>query len=154
MANSSVNLIDLDFNSLKSSLKSYLSSQSKFQDYNFDGSNINVLLDILAYNTYLNTFYMNMVASEMFLDSAQLRDSIVSHAKELNYVPRSFRSAVANVDIIITPSTSVTSVVIPAKTGFTSRVGSNTFNFVTKESISITTSDKDRKSTRLNSSHT
>jgi len=126
MANSSINLVDLDFNSLKSSLKSYLSSQAKFQDYNFDGSNMSVLLDVLAYNTYLNTFYMNMVASEMFLDTAQLRDSIVSHAKELNYVPRSFRSAQANVNISITPSTNVSSVVIPAKTGFTSRVGSNT----------------------------
>ena len=140
MANSSINLVDLDFNSLKSSLKSYLSSQAKFQDYNFDGSNMSVLLDVLAYNTYLNTFYMNMVASEMFLDTAQLRDSIVSHAKELNYVPRSFRSAQANVNISITPSTNVSSVVIPAKTGFTSRVGSNTFNFVTSESIAITTS--------------
>lgn len=141
MANSSINLIDLDFNSLKSSLKSYLSSQAKFQDYSFDGSNMSVLLDVLAYNTYLNTFYMNMVASEMFLDTAQLRDSIVSHAKELNYIPRSFRSAQANVNISITPSTTVSSVVIPAKTGFTSRVGSNTFNFVTKESIAITTSN-------------
>jgi hypothetical protein len=141
MANSSINLIDLDFDSLKSSLKSYLSSQARFQDYNFDGSNMSVLLDVLAYNTYLNTFYMNMVASEMFLDTAQLRDSIVSHAKELNYIPRSFRSAQANVNISITPSTTVSSVVIPAKTGFTSRVGSNTFNFVTKESIAITTSN-------------
>jgi len=141
MANSSINLIDLDFNSLKSSLKSYLSSQTKFQDYNFDGSNMSVLLDVLAYNTYLNTFYMNMVASEMFLDTAQLRDSIVSHAKELNYVPRSFRSAQSNVNIAITPSTNVASVVIPAKTGFTSRIGSNTFNFVTKESIPITSSN-------------
>ena len=140
MANSSINLVDLDFESLKSSLKSYLSSQAKFQDYNFDGSNMSVLLDVLAYNTYLNTFYMNMVASEMFLDTAQLRDSIVSHAKELNYIPRSFRSAQANVNISITPSTNVSSVVIPAKTGFTSRVGSNTFNFVTSESIAITTS--------------
>ena len=140
MANSSINLVDLDFNSLKSSLKSYLSSQAKFQDYNFDGSNMSVLLDVLAYNTYLNTFYMNMVASEMFLDTAQLRDSIVSHAKELNYLPRSFRSAQANVNISITPSTNVSSVVIPANTGFTSRVGSNTFNFVIGESIAITTS--------------
>ena len=141
MANSSINLVDLDFDSLKSSLKTYLSSQAKFQDYNFDGSNMSVLLDVLAYNTYLNTFYMNMVASEMFLDTAQLRDSIVSHAKELNYLPRSFRSAQANVSVSITPSTNVSSVVIPAKTGFTSRVGSNTFNFVTKESIAITTSN-------------
>lgn len=140
MANSSINLVDLDFNALKSSLKSHLTSQARFQDYNFDGSNINVLLDILTYNSYLNTFYMNMVASEMFLDSAQLRDSIVSHAKELNYLPRSFRSAQANVNIAITPSTAVTSVVIPAQTGFTSRVGSNTFNFVTKDAIAITTS--------------
>ena len=140
MANSSINLVDLDFESLKSSLKSYLSSQAKFQDYNFDGSNMSVLLDVLAYNTYLNTFYMNMVASEMFLDTAQLRDSIVSHAKELNYLARSFRSAQANVNISITPSTNVSSVVIPAKTGFTSRVGSNTFNFVTKESVAITLS--------------
>lgn len=141
MANSSINLVDLDFNSLKSSLKSYLSSQTKFQDYNFDGSNMSVLLDVLAYNTYLNTFYMNMVASEMFLDTAQLRDSIVSHAKELNYLPRSFRSAQANVNISISPSTNASSVVIPAKTGFTARVGSNTFNFVTSESIAITTSN-------------
>lgn len=141
MANSSINLVDLDFNALKSSLKSYLSSQTKFQDYNFDGSNMSVLLDVLAYNTYLNTFYMNMVAGEMFLDTAQLRDSIVSHAKELNYIPRSFRSAQANVNISITPSTNASSVVIPAKTGFTSRVGSNTFNFVTDSAISITTSN-------------
>jgi len=140
MANSSINLVDLDFNLLKTSLKSHLSSQPKFQDYNFDGSNMSVLLDVLTYNTYLNTFYMNMVASEMFLDTAQLRDSVVSHAKELNYNPRSFRSAQANLNISITPSTTVSSVVIPAKTGFTSRVGSNTFNFVTKESISITNS--------------
>lgn len=141
MANSSINLIDLDFNSFKSSLKTHLSSQSKFQDYDFDGSNISVLLDVLAYNTYLNTFYMNMVASEMFLDTAQIRDSVVSHAKELNYLPRSFRSATATVDISITPSTSVTSVVIPRGTGFTGRLGSNTFNFVVDSDIAITSSN-------------
>lgn len=141
MANSSINLIELDFQGIKSSLKSHLSSQSKFQDYDFDGSNMNVLLDVLSYNTYLNSFYLNMVASEMFLDSAQLRDSIVSHAKELNYLPRSFRSAQANVNISITPSTSVSSVLIPSKTSFTSRIGSNTFNFVTRDAIALTASN-------------
>ena len=141
MANSSINLIDLDFNSLKSSLKAHLSSQAKFQDYDFDGSNMSVLLDVLTYNTYLNTFYMNMVASEMFLDTAQIRDSVVSHAKELNYLPRSFRSATANVNIAITPSTNVSSVVIPAGTGFTGRLGSNTFNFIVDSDIAITTSN-------------
>lgn len=139
MANSSINLVDLDFNGIKASLKSHLKSQSKFQDYNFDGSNISVLLDIMAYNTYLNNFYLNMVASEMFLDTAQLRDSVVSHAKELNYLPRSFRSAVANVNISITPSTVVDSVVIPSKTTFTARLGSNTFTFNTASDIAITT---------------
>lgn len=141
MANSSINLIDLDFNSLKSSLKAHLSSQAKFQDYDFDGSNMSVLLDVLTYNTYLNTFYMNMVASEMFLDTAQIRDSVVSHAKELNYLPRSFRSATANVNIAITPSTNVSSVVIPGGTGFTGRLGSNTFNFIVDSDIAITTSN-------------
>ena len=141
MANSSINLVDLDFNALKESFKDHLASQARYKDFNFDGSNINVLLDVLAYNSYLNTFYLNMVASEMFLDTAQLRDSVVSHAKELNYLPRSFRSAQANVNIAITPATAVDSVEIPSKTSFTSRVGSDTYNFVTDESTIITTSN-------------
>lgn len=140
MANSSINLVDLDFNALKTSLKNHLKSQSRFQDYDFDGSNMSVLLDVLAYNSYLNSFYLNMVASEMFLDTAQLRDSVVSHAKELNYLPRSFRSSYANVSISITPDTPQTAVVIPAKTSLTARVGANTFNFSTPASIVITTS--------------
>lgn len=140
MANSSINLVDLDFNALKTSFKDHLASQARFKDYNFDGSNISVLLDVLAYNTYLNTFYLNMVASEMFLDTAQLRDSVVSHAKELNYLPRSFRSAYANVNISITPSTTQESVTIPAKSSFTARLGSNTYNFTTRESVVITNS--------------
>lgn len=141
MANSSINLVDLDFNALKTSFKEHLASQARFKDYNFDGSNMSVLLDVMAYNTYLNSFYLNMVASEMFLDTAQLRDSVVSHAKELNYLPRSFRSAYANVNIIISPSTLQDSVVIPSKTTFTARVGSETYNFVTKDSIAITASN-------------
>jgi hypothetical protein len=140
MANTTISLIDLDFNGLKESLKSHMRSQDRFKDYDFEGSNISTLLDVLSYNSYLNVFYLNMVASEMFLDSAQTKDSIVSHAKELNYLPRSFRSSTAVVDIAITPSTSVNSVVIPKGTGFTSRIGSNTFNFVTSEAIALTSS--------------
>ena len=140
MANSSINLINLDFNSFKQSFKDHLSTQTRFRDYDFDGSNMSVFLDVLAYNTYVNTFYMNMVASEMFLDSAQLRDSVVSHAKELNYIPRSFRSATANVNISITPSPSVDSVVIPRGTSFTGRLGSNSHNFIVDSAISLTTS--------------
>lgn len=91
----------LDFDSLRASFISYLESQDQFKDFNFAGSNISVLLDLLTHNTHLNAFYLNMLGSEMFLDTAQLKDSVVSHAKELNYTPRSKRGAVAYVDIQI-----------------------------------------------------
>mgnify|MGYP006293234043 CR=1 FL=1 len=90
MANSSISLLSLDFDGLKNNLKTFLQSQPQFADYNFDGSNISVLLDLLSYNSYLNAFYLNMVMGESFLDTAQLRGSLVSKAKELNYVPRSY----------------------------------------------------------------
>jgi len=142
MANTSVSLVGLDFNTLKTNLKNFLKTNTAFKDVDFEGSNINVLLDLLAYNSYLNAYYTNMVASEMFLDTAQLRDSIVSHAKELNYLPRSFVSAKASVNVAITPvSSAVTSVVIPKYTSFTSRVGSNTFSFTTNETIVVTESN-------------
>ena len=89
MANTNLKLVGLDFESLKNNFKEYLKrSDSPFRDVDFEGSNVSQLLDIFAYNTYINSFYLNMVASEMFLDSATLRDSVISHAKELNYVPR------------------------------------------------------------------
>ena len=139
MANTNINLINLDFDTLKNNFKTYLKSQDKFKDYDFDGSNMSVLLDVLSYNTYLNSFYTNMVASEMFLDTAQLRDSILSHAKELNYLPRSFKSAEAVVNINInTGSANVTSVVISKGTTFSSRIGSNTFTFSTDRNIVLT----------------
>jgi hypothetical protein len=138
MSNSSINLVGLDFQALKDSFKSYLKGQSRFQDYDFDGSNFSVLLDVLAYNTYLNSFYTNMVASEMFLDTAQLRDSVISHAKELNYLPRSFRSSQANLNITITPTTSVSSVTIDKGTNFTAKVAGNTFNFMTTSDLVLT----------------
>lgn len=84
-----LNISELDFDAVKTQFKQYLQSQTQFKDYNFEGSNMSVLLDVLAYNTYQNNFYTNMAVNEMFLDSAVLRNSIVSHAKELNYLPRS-----------------------------------------------------------------
>lgn len=142
MANSSVSLVGLDFNNLKTNLKNFLKNNTSFKDIDFEASNINVLLDVLAYNSYLNNYYVNMVASEMFLDSSQLRDSIVSHAKELNYTPKSYTSAFANVDLKVTPtSAAVTSVVVPKYTSFTSRVGSNTYTFSTNEAVVLTTSN-------------
>lgn len=140
-ANSSVVLTSLDFDSYKQSLKTYLSSQDAFKDYDYNNSNMSVLLDLLAHNTYLNAFYMNMVSSEMFLDSAQLRDSVISHAKELNYLPRSFKSAVAEVNIQIDTGvggTSKTAIMIPKGTQFISRVGDVAYTFVTDEDIVTT----------------
>ena len=83
MANSSLTLSSIDFDTLKTNFKEFLKTQSVFKDFDYEGSNINTLLDVMSYNSYLNSFYLNMAASEMFLDSAQQYDSIVSHAKEL-----------------------------------------------------------------------
>lgn len=95
---------ELDFATIKENLKIFLRSQDQFKDYNFDGAGLAVLLDLLAFNTSYNAFYLNMLASEMFLDSATLRDSVVSRAKHLGYTPRSQRSTVATVDLEIFPS--------------------------------------------------
>ena len=150
MANTSIELVGLDFNNIKSNLKNYLKNNSAFKDVDFDGSNINVLIDLLSYNTYMNAFYTNMVASEMFIDTAQLRDSVTSHAKMLNYVPRSFVSSKASVFVTITPSSNVTNILIPKATTFTSRVGSNTFTFSTNENLVLTNPNNNVYSTTFN----
>lgn len=102
-ANNTLRVADLDFFSIRNNLKEYLRNQNTFQDYDFEGSGMSVLLDVLAYNTYYNSYYMNMVANEAFLDTAQIRKNIVSHAKLINYVPMSMRGAEAKVNIIVTP---------------------------------------------------
>lgn len=138
-ANSSIVLTQLDFTEYKNSLKTYLKEQDEFKDYDFDGSNLSVLLDILAYNTYQNAFYLNMVSNEMFLDSAKLRDSVISHAKELNYLPRSFTSATAKIQLRVTPTDSnKNSIVVPKGTSFISRVDDFSYTFNTNENLVIT----------------
>lgn len=129
-------IVELDFAAVKQQLKDYLRSQTQFKDYNFEGSNMSVLLDVLAYNTYHNNFYTNMAVNEMFLDSAMLRNSVISHSKELNYLPRSRKSAKAVVRIRIDdPQGSITdqTVVIPTYTEFTSSFQGNSYNFVTNQ---------------------
>jgi len=146
MANATINLVGLDFNNIKSNLKDYLKrSDSPFKDFIYEGSNISALLDLLAYNTYLNNFYTNMVASEMFLDTANLRDSIISHAKELNYIPQSFKSAIARINFTITPSTNIGSIVIPKGATFTSKIGSNNYTFSIADNIVVNANNTDGK---------
>lgn len=132
MANTTFNLASLDFTSLKDSFKTYLKSQEKYKDYDFEGSNINVLLDIFSYNTYLNSFYVNMINAEMYLDSAQLRNSLISHAKELNYLPRSRKSAKAILNMTVN-TTGINTLVIPKGTKFNASSGYDNFTFTTAE---------------------
>jgi hypothetical protein len=131
MANSSVSLTSIDFDTLKSQFQQFLTAQPAFKDYNFTGSNFNVLLDVMTYNTYLNSFYLNMVASEMFLDSAQKLDSVVSHSKELNYVPQSAKSSAANVSFTVDTSSNIKTLSIPKGTVFTGQNSNGQFTFVT-----------------------
>ena len=102
----SLRVTELDFNEIKTNLKDFLRSQSEFQDFDFEGSGMSVLLDILAYNTHYMGYYLNMVANEMFLDTAQLRNSVLSHAKAINYIPRSRHGAEAIVNVLATPGDS------------------------------------------------
>lgn len=124
-------ITELDFFAIKEQFKNYLRTQSTFKDYNFEGSNMSILLDVLAYNTFQNNFYTNMAISEMFLDSAQLRNSVISHAKELNYLPKSSTSARAIVRVTFTDTNTASTITIPKGTRFTTSSGGSTFNFVT-----------------------
>ena len=130
---------NLDFFETKSALKTYLSNQDRFADYDFEGSNMNVLLDLLAYNTFYNNYYYNMMISEMFLDSAQERNSMISHAKELNYLPRSRRSAKAIVTFNITASQAGNFFIIPKDTKINGKCGNKTFTFLTEKAYTAST---------------
>ena len=122
-----LNITDLDFDSIKNNLRDYFGSQTEFSDHDFEGSAISVMLDILAYNTYYNSYYVNMLASESFLDSAQLRDSVVSRASMLGYTPQSVTGAKANVAITVTPGDSPASITIDKDTQFTSSVNGTSY---------------------------
>jgi hypothetical protein len=141
MANSSLTLTSLDFDTLKQNFKTYLSSQSVFKDYNFDGSNINVLLDVMSYNSYLNSFYLNMVASEMFMDSAQKYESVISHAKELNYVPKSARSAEAEITFTAEAKGISSPLYINRGAKFSGRNSNGFFTFITDTRQSFVSSN-------------
>jgi hypothetical protein len=129
----SLDLRNLDPDTYKTSIKNYLKTQTVFKDYNFEDSNMSVLLDILGHNTYLNTFYKNMIFNESQLDSAVLRTSVVSKAKELNYIPLSRKSSKAKVKITI-QATGITSLEIPKGTQFSGRGNLESYIFTTEKS--------------------
>lgn len=133
-----INVANLDFDFLKASVRDYLRSQDQFKDYNFEGASLSILLDILALNTHYNAFYMGMIGNEMFLDSANLRSSVVSLAKHLNYTPRSVTSSQARVSITLNPTDSASVAVIEKNTPFVSNIGGDTFNFITDRTYGAT----------------
>ena len=92
---------DYDFEAIKSNLKGFLQGQTEFQDYDFEGSSLNILLDVLSYNTHYMAYLANMATNEIYLDSADIRNNIVSLAKMIGYTPSSPKAPQANIDIII-----------------------------------------------------
>ena len=114
-----LNVVGLDFSEAKASLQSFLESQETLKDYNFNGSVLSTILDIMAYNTHYQGFYANMVANEMFLDSAVLRPSIASHAKQLGYTPQSARAAKATLTVPISSGSSTTDTYLARGSEFT-----------------------------------
>ena len=137
-ANGFLTTTQLDFQAYKTSLKTFLSQQEIFKDYDFEGPNFTVLIDLLAYNTYMNGTYLNLIGSEMFMDSSQLREAIVSHAKELNYTPRSRTSTSALVNIAVSGNNLPAVLTIPKNFKIAGRASNNQiFTFVTNEPINI-----------------
>ena len=132
-----LNITDLEFGDIKANLIQFLKGQDKFQDYDFEGSGMSVLIDLLAYNTHYMGYYANMLGNEMFLDSSSLRESVVSHAKLLNVHPISKKAAKAKIDIILTPSDNPVSLTIEKNTKFLSSIDGKTYTFVTNETTSI-----------------
>ena len=131
---------ELDFDQIKTNLKQFLKDQSEFADYDFEGSGMAVLLDLLAYNTHYLGFNANMAANEAFLDSAELRSSVVSLSKMLGYTPSSAISPKAIINLVLTDATG-SSVTMPAGTKFTTTVDNNTYTYLTNSDNTITPTD-------------
>ena len=129
---------ELDFDQIKTNFKSFLKEQDIFRDYNQDGSVISQLLDILAYNTHYNAFYLNMVANEMYIDSATTRNAMISLSKLLGYTPKSRTGATANVNISITPDDAPANITVVKNTQFNTVINGVNFSFVTDKSYSTT----------------
>jgi len=128
-------ITELDFDGIKSNLKTFLKNQTEFTDYDFEGSGMNVLLDVLAYNTHYQAMNANLMGNEMFLDTAQLRSSVVSHAKLLGYKVRSSRAPKAIVNVEVSATTGITTATIPKGFSFQSSIDNVPYFFITNEAV-------------------
>jgi hypothetical protein len=113
-----VNFSNLDFDQIKTTLKDYLRANSNFTDYDFEGSNLSTILDVLAYNTYITSYNANMVANEVFIDSATLRENVVALARNIGYVPRSRKASTSTISFFVD-----TTSIIPAPASLTLKKG-------------------------------
>jgi hypothetical protein len=138
MASNKLTVSELDFDNIKTNLKSFMQGQSEFQDYDFEGSGFAVLLDVLAYNTHYLGFNANMLANEMYLDSADIRKNIVSLAKMIGYTPTSCRASNAELTVKVNnvPNTT-TSLTMDKGTVFTTSVDGQSYQFVTNQSYTV-----------------
>lgn len=136
--NKRIQVTELDFDAIKNNLKEFLKGQSEFTDYDFEGSGLSVLLDVLAYNTHYNGVYTNLAVNEMFLDSASKRASVVSLAKALGYTPRSAVCARATVNAtIVSPTSTPEIATLPAGQPFSTKIDNVTYTFYNQEDVSV-----------------
>ena len=145
MANAISNRLDvseLDYDGIRNNLKTFLQSQAEFSDYDFEGSGLSVLLDLLAYNTHYLAFNANMLSNELYLDSADIRKNVVALAKQLGYTPTSVTSPFATIDITVNDvPTTVASITMIKGTVFTTQINRVSYNFLTNEDITTTPTD-------------
>ena len=133
--------VNLDFDQIKTSLRDYLRANSNFTDYDFEGSNLSIILDALAYNTYITAYNTNMAANESFLDSATLRENVVSLARNIGYVPRSRRSARAKISFIVTDLTETVTLTLKAGLVCNGVAANTSFIFSLPEDITVNVVD-------------
>ena len=131
--------LNLDFDAIKASIKDYLRANSNFTDYDFEGSNLSILIDVLAYNTFLNSYNTNMVANESFMGSATLRDNVVAHADNIGYLPRSSRSAKSKISFSVTFENDNTAASLTLKKGqvAVSNIDNSNYTFSVLEDITV-----------------
>jgi hypothetical protein len=137
MATGKLSVSELDFDNIKVNLKTFLQSQTAFQDYDFEGSGLSILIDVLSYNTHYMGYLANMATNELYLDSADIRNNIVSLAKMLGYTPNSPRAPRASVDVVLNNGTG-TSVTMSKGTTFTTNVDGTSYQYINNEDITIT----------------
>ena len=136
-ANNALLVTDINFDQIKANLQTYLSSQSEFQDYDFESSGMQTIIQLLAYNTYYNSIYTNFASNEMFLDSALIRNNVVSRAKMLGFTPSSARGARATIFVQVFPPGSPSTVTIPANTQFNTSIDGISYKFLSPTSTVI-----------------